>query len=261
MGQEFRQFPSGLFTDFTKSELSQFLEILHYTSQASSEIAVSHVLRIIQKAVPCHYVIGGLSSLDPSTGKHRISKILNVSYPQKWIETYLQNDYSSVDPVLTTYVREFQTNTWSNSYEKATTAKAKSFIEEAAHFGLSNGITTGDFDSPHETGTFFSFAGGTEKDNRRYEKVLEFFGHHLHDVLIQFVHSSSDHHKQLLSQRECDVLNWIKAGKTNWEIAQILGIRERTIRFHVQNIFNKLDVTSRTQAVACAIEGGFLSSG
>jgi len=54
-------------------------------------------------------------------------------------------------------------------------------------------------------------------------------------------------------------LNWMKHGKTNWEISRILGVSERTVRFHVEGIFSKLDVTSRTQAVAMAMENGLLT--
>ncbi len=63
-----------------------------------------------------------------------------------------------------------------------------------------------------------------------------------------------------LSPRELTVLLWMKEGKTNWEIAQILGLSERTIRFHVGSIFEKLDVTSRTQAVARALGAGLIAS-
>jgi len=63
-----------------------------------------------------------------------------------------------------------------------------------------------------------------------------------------------------LSPRELTVLRWMKEGKTNWEIAQILGLSERTIRFHVGGIFEKLDVTSRTQAVARALGAGLIAS-
>jgi DNA-binding CsgD family transcriptional regulator len=52
------------------------------------------------------------------------------------------------------------------------------------------------------------------------------------------------------------ILNWIKNGKTNWEVGQILGVTERTVRFHLASIFSKLDVTSRSQAVAAAMEHG-----
>ena len=63
-----------------------------------------------------------------------------------------------------------------------------------------------------------------------------------------------------LSPRELTVLQWMKDGKTNWEIARILGLSERTVRFHVGGIFEKLDVTSRTQAVARALGTGLIAS-
>lgn len=63
-----------------------------------------------------------------------------------------------------------------------------------------------------------------------------------------------------LSPRELTVLRWMKEGKTNWEIARILGLSERTVRFHVGGIFEKLDVTSRTQAVARALGTGLIAS-
>jgi DNA-binding CsgD family transcriptional regulator len=52
----------------------------------------------------------------------------------------------------------------------------------------------------------------------------------------------------------------MKEGKTNWEIARILGLTERTVRFHAGSIFKKLDVSSRTQAVARAMAKGLIAS-
>jgi DNA-binding CsgD family transcriptional regulator len=63
-----------------------------------------------------------------------------------------------------------------------------------------------------------------------------------------------------LSSRELTVLGWMKEGKTNWEIARILGLSERTIRFHIGRIFEKLNVTSRTQAVVRALGTGLIAS-
>ena len=59
-----------------------------------------------------------------------------------------------------------------------------------------------------------------------------------------------------LSNREREVLLWLKRGKSSWEIAVILNITERTVNFHVRNIMVKLNAVSRTQAVAVAIEKG-----
>ncbi|MEQ1793459.1 MAG: helix-turn-helix transcriptional regulator [Nitrospira sp.] len=100
-------------------------------------------------------------------------------------------------------------------------------------------------------------------------------GHYPHDVVRYFFACVEKMHTRLevkpspphvpsntchLSPRELTVLLWMKEGKTNWEIAQILGLSERTVRFHVGSIFEKLDVTSRTQAVARALGEGLIAS-
>jgi len=89
--------------------------------------------------------------------------------------------------------------------------------------------------------------------------LIEYFGYHIHLALLRTTPPRSqalDQCVRELTLREMTILNWMKNGKTNGEIAQILGVTERTIRFHVGSIFSKLDVTSRSQAVATAIEHG-----
>jgi DNA-binding CsgD family transcriptional regulator len=57
-----------------------------------------------------------------------------------------------------------------------------------------------------------------------------------------------------LSRRELEVLRLVAAGKSNREIAAQLVISEHTVARHVQNIFAKLRVSSRTAATAFAFE-------
>ncbi len=57
-----------------------------------------------------------------------------------------------------------------------------------------------------------------------------------------------------LSARELEVLRLLAAGKSNRQIAETLVISEHTVARHVQNIFRKLRLTSRTAATAFAFE-------
>ena len=57
----------------------------------------------------------------------------------------------------------------------------------------------------------------------------------------------------LISARELDCLKWTAAGKTASEASIILGISERTVRFHLNAAREKLDCVTTTQAVAKAI--------
>jgi LuxR family transcriptional regulator, maltose regulon positive regulatory protein len=59
-----------------------------------------------------------------------------------------------------------------------------------------------------------------------------------------------------LSSRERSVLERISQGKSNKEIAKDLCIAPETVKSHVKNIFVKLDVKKRAQAVACAQASG-----
>lgn len=66
-------------------------------------------------------------------------------------------------------------------------------------------------------------------------------------------------HCPALSGRELECLKWVMAGKTSWEIGQILKISESTVNFHVTGFKRKLDVNGRNQAVMKAFKLGILS--
>ena len=66
------------------------------------------------------------------------------------------------------------------------------------------------------------------------------------------------HGSRLLTPRELMVLQLMAAGLSNREIAASLDITERTVKFHVTAILNKLGADNRTQAVAMAGRRGLL---
>ena len=53
-----------------------------------------------------------------------------------------------------------------------------------------------------------------------------------------------------LTPRESQILAWVARGKTNREVAELLWIAPSTVRKHLENVYAKLGVTTRTAAVA-----------
>ena len=64
----------------------------------------------------------------------------------------------------------------------------------------------------------------------------------------------------VLSKREVECLRWAAAGKTNEEIAIILGLKRTTVRFHIRTAADKLEAVNRDQALFKAAQLGFLGT-
>jgi len=62
----------------------------------------------------------------------------------------------------------------------------------------------------------------------------------------------------LLTRRECEVLQLLADGKSNRVIGETLFISEKTVKNHVSNILQKMNVNDRTQAVVTAIKNGWV---
>jgi NarL family two-component system response regulator LiaR len=68
----------------------------------------------------------------------------------------------------------------------------------------------------------------------------------------------ADAHMPNLTERERQVLALMVQGLNNPQIAERLVVSRATIKFHVSSILTKLGATSRTQAVAIAVQNGLL---
>jgi two-component system response regulator DegU len=63
-----------------------------------------------------------------------------------------------------------------------------------------------------------------------------------------------------LTRREKEILQLVAEGGTNGDVARRLWVTEQTVKFHLANIFRKLDVTNRTQASRWAHAHGLLDN-
>ena len=59
-----------------------------------------------------------------------------------------------------------------------------------------------------------------------------------------------------LTPSELEILRWAAEGKTVWEMSQIRATSEATVKFHLRNIYGKLQVCNRVQAMNEAMRQG-----
>ena len=78
------------------------------------------------------------------------------------------------------------------------------------------------------------------------------------DRLAQMSRQARGGGPQVLSEREMEVLRLMAAGAANKNIASDLAISESTVKTHVTNIFQKLEVSHRTEAVTQALQRGII---
>ena len=104
-------------------------------------------------------------------------------------------------------------------------------------------------------GSVLSLSGQRVKRTKRIESILSLAVPHLHYALARALRriDSANHS---LSHREKEVISWLKQGKSTWDISKIQHISERTVKFHVANIIQKLSASNRAHAVSIAIEQG-----
>jgi DNA-binding CsgD family transcriptional regulator len=107
-----------------------------------------------------------------------------------------------------------------------------------------------------ETAIFFMASGMAAEDWEQKKKALlrefQVLASYFHQHILRiYGHDASN--QILVSARELDCLKWVAAGKTAWEASVILGISERTVRFHLNAAREKLNCLTTTQAVAKAV--------
>ena len=89
---------------------------------------------------------------------------------------------------------------------------------------------------------------------------LQLLAVHAQDAAMRLigVQSLQDQADPKLTSREKEILRWTMEGKTAWTVAQILGVSEHTVNFHVRNAQKKLEASSKHHAVLRALALGLL---
>jgi DNA-binding CsgD family transcriptional regulator len=106
---------------------------------------------------------------------------------------------------------------------------------------------------PGRTVRLFFFRGPGPDFTERDRAMLTLLRPHLYQALLDA--ERRRHPVPRLTPRQNDLLRLVAAGHTNTQIARRLGISESTVRTHLENVYEKLHVSSRAAAVTRAFPG------
>jgi DNA-binding CsgD family transcriptional regulator len=183
--------------------------------------------------------------------------VINHSYPDEWIDIYERLGLGNLDPVFQSHLRRSGQQVWSETYARR--PPCRKFMGMAADFGLVDGLTNGLVDPSSSRSSLASFAG-KRPFLRRQQLLAEILMAPLHMAVMRLVSGCGLPPSSRLSERELEILRWAAKGKTSWEISRIHAVSERTVKFHLGNIFRKLGVTNRAQAIGAALRAGILDN-
>ena len=176
--------------------------------------------------------------------------LIDVNYPPGLLDYYFEMNFNQKDPVIKEYFDSFSLINWEQAFRK----HGMSWPDWAIDANLKNGYTHGTLEPDFSTAATFSFVV-SKRDDKRAEALIEYLTPHLTEALkrcLGLERLNNLRLRSLLTKREGEVLEWLKQGKSSWEISMILNISERTINFHINNIMKKLNASNRIHAVAKA---------
>ncbi|HEY6349894.1 MAG TPA: LuxR C-terminal-related transcriptional regulator [Candidatus Angelobacter sp.] len=241
-----------------QSDLVLLLEIANQSLAVKSGAEMERILRHLCSQVPTEGVVAGLIPAPSESLKAEEIPFVNVGYSEEWLKKYMTYNYFSCDPIKRARLSGADFLRWSDTFARTEKKVEKDYIRQAREHNVYDGLTIGAQRNSSSLISFFSFIGTDLTNNDRHETMLRYLAPYLHEAMCRATPVGTAAKRSPLSERETEVLSWVMAGKTNWEISVILNISERTVKFHIQNVMMKLEASSRAHAVAIALGRGLI---
>lgn len=180
---------------------------------------------------------------------------------QEWRELYFEKKWARHDDLMKSGLRRLAPTTW-RGFEKEhpLSGGQRTIMSHAHEFGFKDGyfLPVHMLDGSVACVSLFS------------ETVLPEVGAVAHTLHLLSLYYSFAVRRALapamqkqdstvsLTPRQRECLQWVRAGKTDWEIGQIIGISEHTVIEHLEQARQRLGVRTRTQAVIEAVSLGII---
>ena len=194
-------------------------------------------------------------------GDHLVHGI--TTYPDDWVQRYIERDYVQTDPVVLNGLKRASPFHWDQvTAPRLMNTSQRALFREADDVEIRDGFSV-PIHGRREFAMMSVVPSGTRQEGKRvlreHQQLLHmmalYYHNHASSILLE------EYFKKIqprLTPRETECLLWVARGKTTWEISVILRISERTVIYYIENAKVKLGVHSRPHAVVKAVMMGLI---
>lgn len=186
------------------------------------------------------------------SGLPSAANILATTRPRPWLAEYQACEHAAHDPVLREVPVRMRPFAWSDiARHRTLDENEQRVLAQAAVHGMKDGFAVPVIGLGEHFG-LVSLAG-EECDLRPSTRARLTLASHYFYHLLAVHRRRASLSRPKLSARELEIVRWVAAGKSDWDIGRILAISAKTVNYHVERVKRKLGVATRTQAVLAAL--------
>lgn len=232
-------------------------DFIRRMEEAPDAVGVEDCLLELARLFGFSSVFGGVVPSPHTPSEEVASRILIQRMPPEWVRRYNGRGYVFRDPVICHLQHARLPFTWDEAYAQCPEADNVKLIRgEASEFELLRGHVV---PVPTLDGSVaaISFGGCEPECSKEAKDALTFAASYAVGRLLHAPRVSLDAEVRM-TPREVDCLIWAAEGKSDWDIAIILGISRSTVLKHIRSARDKLDAVNRTHAVVKAMRRRFI---
>lgn len=236
-------------------------DFISRTNSAASQEEVFALYRQALGTLGYDSVVYSLLTDHPSIGRKAGHGVMG-NYPRDWMEYYTKNGYFHKDPIPKHAFTTTEAYTWEHVVQtRPISTKQRRLMCEAEEAKLHSGAAVAIYGPNFEVaGVGLASTLGNVNPSKDTLSIIRALSHQFHLAYSQFDYIAPKPIPPVsLTPREREILCFGAEGKSVPVIGAILSISVGAVKFHLQNIYKKLDVSSRQTAIVKAIRLGLIN--
>ncbi len=241
------------------SKIGDMRDILHKIRSAKT---IEEIFTLWSGAAEAEGVMRGCYHFTPAF-KSQLGEDVSIAmhgYPAEWVELYADPEFRLHDPVPDFVIKKGRIMSWADAIaDQNLSPEQEAFMGQFHALGHCHGFSVPLYGA-NSRQSYCSYGLDEPVDDLGTPEVtyLSALAEFAHIRLCTIVQDQLVRDRKL-SAREMEVIHWLSRGKSNTDIATILGATPSTIDTHIRRIYQKMDVNNRIAAVVEALKAGLIT--